>query len=141
MLVTTSPQLPTIDPMMDVEIAVLDEDGTIVGVNESWIAFSLYNGGDPAACGMGTNYLEICDRTADDPETADIARLIRAATRRELLSATSVVVACHAPSAARWFEVIVSPRRRLDRVVGATVMLARIAGPDEWSGSTSLGAG
>ena len=139
MPVRTSPQLPTIDPTMDVEIAVLDEEGTIVAVNESWTAFTLYNGGDPTACGVGVNYLEVCDQTVDDPRTADIARLIRAATRRELLHASSVVVACHAPSATRWFEVIVSPRRRVHRVVGATVMLAQISGPDDWSATASVG--
>ena len=49
---------PLAEPLLDVEVAVLDEHGTIVAVNDSWNAFTLYNGGDPTTCGVGANYLQ-----------------------------------------------------------------------------------
>lgn len=49
----------------EVEIVILDLDGTIVGVNAPWTDFCLGNGGDPAFCGPGTSYLAVCSAGAD----------------------------------------------------------------------------
>jgi PAS domain-containing protein len=122
--------LPTaLHTVLNVEAAVLDEDGVIVAVNEGWEAFSLYNGGDPARTGVGVSYLDVCDR-ADDDQAARTGAMIRAALDGELPQATSVMIPCHSASEHRWFELLVSSR--LDdggRPVGATVMFVPTSRP------------
>jgi diguanylate cyclase (GGDEF)-like protein len=44
---------------------ILDASGTIIESNIAWRTFSADNGGDPHATGVGTNYLEVCERAAD----------------------------------------------------------------------------
>ncbi len=47
-------------------VAVLDHHGTIVAVNSPWNRFAAQNGGVPASCGIGTNYLDVCGRDPFD---------------------------------------------------------------------------
>ena len=122
MTAPTRLSVPLAEPLLDVEVAVLDEHGTIVAVNDSWNAFTLYNGGDPARCGVGANYLEVCDRARADPNATTTAELIKAAVHGRSMAATSIVIDCHAPSEQRWFELFVSPRGN-PKQRGATVML------------------
>jgi hypothetical protein len=126
---------PLAEPLLDVEVAVLDEHGAIVAVNDSWNAFTLYNGGDPQTCGVGANYLDVCARAGGEPNAVAAAELIDAAIHGHSLAATSILIDCHAPSEPRWFELFVSPRADPARR-GATVMLLptpvaafRAAGP------------
>jgi hypothetical protein len=115
--------------VLNVEAAVLDQDGTIVAVNEGWEAFSLYNGGDPARTGVGVSYLEVCDRD-DDARAAEAAAMIRAALVGVLPSATSLVIPCHSASEHRWFELLVTSRLDdVGRPVGATVVFVPTSRP------------
>jgi hypothetical protein len=118
----TTLRRPPAQPLLDVEAALLDEHGEIVAVNDSWNAFTLYNGGDPTTCGVGANYLEACDRAGSDATAMTVAELIRSAIHGRTIAATSIVIACHAPAEPRWFELIVSPRGDEVRR-GATVVL------------------
>jgi len=113
---------PLAEPLLDVEVAVLDEHGTIVAVNDSWNAFTLYNGGDPTTCGVGANYLQACDRAGADANASTAGELIKAAIHGRTMAATSIVIDCHAPAEQRWFELFVSPRGD-PAWRGATVML------------------
>jgi signal transduction histidine kinase len=45
-------------------IAILDEHGTILAVNRAWTQFQADNGPGGRACGVGANYLDVCDRAA-----------------------------------------------------------------------------
>lgn len=58
---------------------VLDGHGVILDANESWRLFTQLNGGDVAATGPGTNYLEVCDRSAAEgaPGAAEVGAGIR----------------------------------------------------------------
>ena len=113
---------PLAEPLLDVEVAVLDEHGTIVAVNDSWNAFTLYNGGDPTPHAVGANYIQACDRAGADHNAATAGELIKAAIVRPWMAATSIVIDCHAPAEQRWFELFVSPRGD-PAWRGATVML------------------
>ncbi len=121
----TTLRRPVSEPPLDVEVAVLDERGVIVSVNDSWNAFTLYNGGDPTTCGVGANYLEACERAGSDATATTVAELIKAAIHGRTMAATSIVIDCHAPSDPRWFELFVSPRADRARR-GATVILLPI---------------
>ena len=108
-----------------VEVALLDQDGVIVSVNDAWQAFAVGNGGDPARTGPGVSYLDACAAAADDPAAAQVATAIRAALAGRLPGSLTVEVPCHSPYAERWFDVLVSTRHDDDgRSVGATVTLS-----------------
>ena len=108
-----------------VEVALLDQDGVIVSVNDAWQAFAVGNGGDPARMGPGVSYLDACAAAADDPAAAQVATAIRAALEGRLPGSLTVEVPCHSPYAERWFDVLVSTRHDDDgRSVGATVTLS-----------------
>jgi hypothetical protein len=61
-------------------LALLDRDGVVVSVNRAWRHFGLTHGA-AATVGLGMNYLDICDRAADqdEPEAEQAATMIRAA--------------------------------------------------------------
>jgi anti-anti-sigma regulatory factor len=108
-----------------VEIATLDCDGVITWVNRAWQRFTVANGGDPARTGPGVSYLDVCAAAGDDPATRQVAAAIRGALAGDLPGVLSVEVPCHSAETARWFDVLVSPRRDDDGdPVGATVTLS-----------------
>jgi anti-anti-sigma factor len=96
------------DGDVGVEIALLDGDGVIVWVNHAWQAFAAANGGDPDRTGTGVSYLDVCAAAPDD-----------------LAGVLTVEVPCHSPDTARWFDLLISPRRDDDgQRDGATVTLS-----------------
>ncbi|MBV9792556.1 MAG: PAS domain-containing protein [Actinobacteria bacterium] len=108
-----------------VEIATLDHDGVIVWVNRAWQQFTAANGGNPACTGPGVSYLDVCAAAGDDPVSRQVAATIRGALAGDLPGVLSIEVPCHSPETARWFDVLISPRRDEDgEPVGATVTLS-----------------
>jgi anti-anti-sigma factor len=108
-----------------VEIALLDGDGVIVWVNHAWQAFAAANGGDPDRTGTGVSYLDVCAAAADDPGSAQVDAAIRRALAGDLPGALTVEVPCHSPDTARWFDLLISPRRDDDgQSAGATVTIS-----------------
>ncbi len=61
-------------------VALLDRDGMVVSVNRAWRQFGLRGGGSTTT-GLGSNYVEVCDRAAaeGEPEAEQAAGLVRAA--------------------------------------------------------------
>lgn len=55
--------LATLDEFSS-QIALVSVSGLIVTVNSAWRAFAVANGMHDPRCGLGTNYLETCDRAA-----------------------------------------------------------------------------
>jgi two-component system cell cycle sensor histidine kinase/response regulator CckA len=99
----------TIDSL-SAHIAVLDEEGVIIAVNQSWLDFAQANGAVLTRVGIGMNYLVVCAAAGDD-EAADarqVAMGIRAVMRGEL-HAFMLEYPCHSPHAPRWFAVRVTP--------------------------------
>ncbi len=90
-------------------IAVLDEEGTIIAVNRMWRHFAEQNNGTAASCGVGANYLEVCDQAkgawTDDAPT--IAREIRRAMTVPQAD-FCLEYPCHSPIEQRWFNVCVT---------------------------------
>ena len=90
-------------------IAVLDETGTIVAVNEAWERFAHDNGGSVAATSPGTNYLQVCRAAVQDElalQVADGLQAILAGTQMCLL----LDYPCHSPTQERWFLLRAMPR-------------------------------
>ena len=96
------------------QIAVIDEDGTIVAINQAWQQFSMDNSeqpGQPALnTAVGTNYLKICS-----PSVGEIAPDARSANDgiSAVLSGRlpifSLEYPCHSPQELRWFTMTATP--------------------------------
>jgi PAS domain S-box-containing protein len=96
-------------------IALLNQTGEIVLVNEPWRKFGRENGMTLRDFGVGVNYLSVC-QGAD----AMLATHLAAVLRGELPH-YSVEYPCHAPLKKRWFRLMAANIRR-DGAGGAVVM-------------------
>jgi diguanylate cyclase (GGDEF)-like protein/PAS domain S-box-containing protein len=90
-------------------IAILDESGRILAVNQAWRQFAADNHADPDAVGVGRNYLEDCESShfydGDDAHavTEGIRSVIRGDQER-----FSMEYRCDSPNEKRWFVLRVS---------------------------------
>jgi diguanylate cyclase (GGDEF)-like protein len=98
----------TIDALSK-SIAVIDASGRILLVNRAWREFARGNGAVPASVSEGSNYLDVCDKSAasGDAKAASAGELLRAVIRGERCSA-ALEYPCHAPSEQRWFCLTVT---------------------------------
>jgi PAS domain S-box-containing protein len=88
---------------LSAHIAILDESGTIVFVNEAWREFAESNGavGNVAE---GANYLQVCEsavgeQSADAAAFAEGIRSVLSGRRKEF----ALEYPCHSPTEQRWF--------------------------------------
>jgi PAS domain S-box-containing protein len=91
-------------------VAVLDQFGTIIAVNQAWRDFGRANSGN-AAEHVGTNYLDICHRTIG--VEAACAKAAAHGIQSVLAGhpAFSLEYPCHSPTRKQWFQLRAS---RLD---------------------------
>ncbi|MBI4751386.1 MAG: PAS domain S-box protein [Acidobacteria bacterium] len=94
---------------LPVHLAILDEQGVIQTVNESWQAFGRMNGlHEPF--GIGESYLERCDCVTD--EDRDSALAVQSAIEMALAGQQvhdPIEYPCHSPTEQRWFQALVAP--------------------------------
>jgi PAS domain S-box-containing protein len=91
---------------LSAHIAILDDSGEIIAVNEAWRRFAKHNGFSHTDYGMGMNYLQVCDRAArrNSQEADAVARGIRdLLTHRD--DEFCLEYPCHGPQGRRWFVV------------------------------------
>jgi signal transduction histidine kinase len=105
---------------LSAHIAVLDDSANIVGVNEAWRTFAAQSGYEGGDCGIGVNYLAVCERAA--PHSADAARTAQAL--REMVAGSRVSFRmeypCIGPDGPRWFQLrITRPAAPVRRIVVA----------------------
>ncbi|MFU8877818.1 MAG: EAL domain-containing protein [Wenzhouxiangellaceae bacterium] len=88
-------------------IAMLDENGVIVDVNEQWRHFGEQNAFSGSDFGIGTNYISLCETARG--ECSEEAAIV-ADGLRDVLSARKDIFAleypCHSPDEQRWFRVM-----------------------------------
>ena len=96
------------------EIAVLDRQGVILAVNETWNRFSIDNGVEPGKPAphtqVGDNYLSVCQRSS--VSTSDEAFHTRQGIEAVLagrLPVFNLEYPCHSPAQQRWFSMSVTP--------------------------------
>jgi PAS domain S-box-containing protein len=89
---------------LSAHIAILDESGEIVAVNDAWRTFADANDGDPLRVAEGVNYLEVCEdaRGSGYEEAAAFAQGIRAVLQG-LTETFEMEYPCHSPTERRWF--------------------------------------
>lgn len=96
---------------LTVLLAVLDEHGTIIAVNDAWTAFARANGDpDSRATGVGVNYFAVCHRASgpwseEAPGALEGMRAVLAGS----LPSYELEYPCHAPDAERWFVLRAVP--------------------------------
>lgn len=108
---------PIIDSLT-AHIALLDEEGVIVAVNQAWRQFADLNDGHMPGYGLGTNYLSLLDGMESCTEcggkcTDDlrIARQVAAGLRQVLAGgaeAFRLEYPCDAPDHPRWFLLTIT---------------------------------
>jgi len=95
---------------LSAHIALLDENSTIIAVNQAWRDFADCNGlPRSSAYGLGSNYLAVCD--AASWHSSDEAPLVALGLRdvmRGVLSDFELEYPCHSPTQQRWFVARVS---------------------------------
>ena len=90
-------------------VALLDGEGTILGVNDSWRAFGQARGARDATGFVGTNYLAAC-LAADNATSADAraaARGVRAVLNGEI-GTYEQDYPCHGPDDEAWYKLMVN---------------------------------
>jgi PAS domain S-box-containing protein len=93
----------TIDALSS-PICVLDEQGTILAVNQAWRDFAVSNALGLNNVAEGTDYLEVCDRVVgpDAEQAGAMAAGLRAVLSGER-DKFSLSYPCHSPAKQRWF--------------------------------------
>lgn len=91
-------------------IALVDAEGVILAVNESWRRFAAANVLNSPEYGVGLNYLDLCDHACG--ECAEEAKPVAAGIRGVLsgeLPQFSLEYSCHSSHEKRWFRLMVTP--------------------------------
>ncbi len=99
----------SIQPLLDSfssNIAILDENSTIVLVNQAWRNFGKENGYQDEAYGIGQNYLALCDSIMGigAEEAHKVGEGIRKVLSGEIKE-EYIDYPCHSPLEKRWFRV------------------------------------
>ncbi len=94
-------------------IAVLDENGVIISVNEAWKKFATDNNSPDPDCYVGVNYLTVCETAVRAGEKSAEALLrgmkaVLAGSQAQFIDEYP----CDAPDTPRWFTVTVLPQNQ-----------------------------
>ncbi|MFP4662121.1 MAG: PAS domain S-box protein [Halanaerobiales bacterium] len=85
-------------------IAVIDNNGVIIAVNNSWEEFARCNDGDPETVGIGVNYLDICKKAAEHDDKDAECVLSGLQTIIDGKEDTFIYeYPCHSDDEKRWF--------------------------------------
>lgn len=108
-------------------LALVDETGTILAVNEGWRRFADSNDNADASYGVGRDYFAICAAAQGEgaADAAKVAAGLQAILRRET-SYYAHEYTCHAAQERRWFRAILTPVEFRGRP-GAVVMHVNIS--------------
>lgn len=113
-----APMGETILSSLKVNLAILDSDGFIVHVSDSWTRFGRENGSSATACGVGINYIEVCRRSQADCPDARVVLDGILAVMNGAIPLFQHEYRCDSISEPRWFVLTVTPSP-----VGAGVLL------------------
>ncbi|MBV5350455.1 PAS domain-containing protein [bacterium] len=91
-------------------IAIIDEQGSILMVNAAWRSFASENGSNPEYVSEGSNYFDVCQRATgiDAEDIHHTASILRAVLKGKPVG-FSTVYPCHSPNTRRWFCLRATP--------------------------------
>ena len=96
---------------LSAHIAIIDEQGEIIAVNDAWRRFARENGAEDSTVSIGVNYLEVCEHSSQlhsDRLAAFVASGIRAVLSG-VSPSFSLEYPCHSDTENRWFSMEVRP--------------------------------
>jgi signal transduction histidine kinase len=95
------------------QIAVLNENGVIITVNETWKKFALSNNCSDPNFYLGSNYITVCEEsiTSGDSSADTILHGLRSVLDGNL-DQYSTEYPCHSPGTKRWFSLTVLPQNK-----------------------------
>lgn len=102
------------------QVAVLDESGKLISVNEAWRQFACENDASASTPSPNANYLEVCRNAASAGD--EFARRALEGLSRLLSGASDafqIEYPCHSPTEPRWF-VMHARRLRLGAILSHT---------------------
>lgn len=121
--------LSSIIDALTAHIAILDEQGRILLVNQAWKDFLVSNDGKLENYGVGLNYIDMCEppnkkvlhhsRDSAEDFGAEAAACIANVLRGES-DMSRITYPCHSPDEERWFMMTVTPLD-MDGLKGAFV--------------------
>ena len=94
------------------QVAVLQEDGVIIAVNEAWRLFADRNGAPGLGMNsVGLNYLDVCAGAAGSPRGEEAPKTVAGilGVMNGSLDEFSLEYPCHSPDEERWFKLRVTP--------------------------------
>ncbi len=98
---------------LSAHVAVIDNDGNIIAVNNAWQNFAAENKGDPHAVAVGANYFRACRQAATQDSVQEAMTAI--AGIKSVLSGEAaefeLEYTCHSPDEKRWFIMRATPMR------------------------------
>ena len=109
---------------LSANIAILDRHGRIMETNRAWRTYADRNQLAGPNDSIGSNYLDICDRT--EGEESEVARKVAVGIRSVLKGETREFVLdypCHSPTEEHWYYLLYHPARR---AVGAGLRAALV---------------
>ncbi|MCS3902451.1 diguanylate cyclase (GGDEF)-like protein [Methylohalomonas lacus] len=111
---------------LSAHIALLDQDGTVIDVNDQWRHFGQENDYKDNQFGIGQNYISVCETAHGDcaKDAQRVAEGLRAILAGEQ-DIFALEYACHSPQEQRWFRVMINrltPGQTDSSVYGAVVM-------------------
>lgn len=92
-------------------MAVLDQEGRIVSVNDAWREFAARNGGRHADGWVGESYLSHCGSEEDSTREGALASAAIRDVLRGKRDMFELEYPCHSPDEERWFRMLVVPLR------------------------------
>lgn len=94
---------------LSAHVAILNENGVIIEVNDAWREFADLNNFNDPTYGIGTNYLDVCDRAAlsSSNDAMTVAQGIRSVMGLQI-NEFYLEYPCHSPTERRWYIVRVT---------------------------------
>lgn len=98
-----SPDFQGLLNSLEGNVAILDQQGTIIATNEAWRSFARENGMNEDPAMVGTNYFSVLKGTDDN----DMTRMLNGlqAVLQGQDETFKAVYPCHSPDRKRWFEM------------------------------------
>ena len=109
MVMTSAQFLQNTLDALTAHVAILDESGGIVEVNDAWRRFAQSNSQCTAGLDVGANYLSVCERSRG--KNSEEAVAVAGGIRSVMAGATDefrLEYPCHSPKEQRWFIVRVT---------------------------------
>lgn len=100
----TDPLAKTVLDSLSAHIAILDQDGVILGTNRAWQNYAAKNGMKGSSDSIGVNYLAICDATIGDEadDARHVADGIQSVAKGEIQEFL-YDYPCHSPDVKHWY--------------------------------------